>query len=154
MMKKNNIWMITLWAGTLFFSGVIAGFFVSHLVSPPPPWHNRSGPPPTPPSPEKLKEMISNRTIDRLKLTPEQRQQAMPAIDRLVERMEKLRQKHSPEYLDVFTEFFDRLDAVLTRTQKPELAKLRMEIIEQHSNKGGNSPEKPPRDDDNSGKNP
>ena len=61
MMKKNNIWMITLWAGTLFFSGVIAGFFVSHLVSPPPPWHNRSGPPPGPPSPEKLKEMISNR---------------------------------------------------------------------------------------------
>ena len=27
MMKNNNIWMITLWAGTLFFSGVIAGFF-------------------------------------------------------------------------------------------------------------------------------
>ena len=153
MMKNNNIWMITLWAGTLFFSGVIAGFFVSHLVSPPPPWHNRSGQPPPPPSPERLKEMISNRTIDRLKLTPEQRQQAMPAIDRLVERMEKLRQMHSPEYLEVFMEFFDRLDAVLSRTQKPELAKLRMEIIEQHGNRGGNPPEKPPRGDDNREKN-
>lgn len=152
-MKNNNIWMITLCAGVLFFSGAIAGFFVSHLVPPPPPWHNRSGQPPPPPSPEKIKEMVSNRTIDRLKLTPEQRQQAMPAVDRLVERMEKLRQGHSPEYLEVFMEFFDRLDAVLTRAQRPELAKLRMEIIEQHNNKGKNQPERPPRGGDNPQKN-
>ena len=151
-MKNNNIWVITLWAGTLFFSGAIAGFFVSHLVSPPP-WRNHFGSPPSPPSPEKLKEMISGRTIDRLKLTPEQRRQAMPSIDRLVERMEQLRQEHSPEYLEVFMEFFDRLDSVLTRAQKPELEKLRMEIIEQHSNKGKNPPERPPRDKDNRGNN-
>ena len=142
-MKNNSLWMITLWAGTLFFSGAVAGFFVSHLVAPPPPWHNRSGQPPPPPSPEKLKQMISDRTIDRLKLTRGQQQQAMPAIDCVVERMEKLRQMHSPEYLEVFTEFFDRLAPVLRPDQKPELEKLRTEFIEQHGSKSKNPQERP-----------
>jgi len=145
-MKNNNIWVITLWAGTLFFSGAIAGFFVSHLVSPPP-WRNHSGPPP-PPSPEKLKEMISHRTIDRLKLTLEQRQQAMPDIDRLVERMEQLRQEHSPEYLTVFMEFFDSLTPLLKPEQRLELEKLRQEIIEQHGDNGKKNSERPDRRDD------
>ncbi len=147
-MKDNNIWMITLWAGTLFFSGVIAGFFVSHLIVPPPPWHIRPGNPPPPPSPEKIKEMISDRTFTRLKLMPEQRQLVMPAIDRWVERMEQLRQKHSPEYLAVFMEFFDRLVPVRKSEQRLELEKMRQEVIEQHSDNGKKNSERPDRRND------
>jgi Spy/CpxP family protein refolding chaperone len=136
---KNNIWMITLWAGILFFSGATAGFFASHLIAPPPPWGRRPGPPP-PPSPEMIKNMARERTFQRLKMTPEQQQQAEPAIDRWVERMEKLRRTHAPEYLDVFNEFFDQLDRLLTPQQKPELEKLRREITEMHVGKNINPP--------------
>ena len=137
---KNNIWMITLWAGILFFSGATAGFFASRMIAPPPPpWGKRPGPPP---SPENIKNMIRERTFERFKLSPEQQKLAMPAIDRWMDRMEKLRQTQAPEFMDIFNEFFDQMDRLLTPAQKPELEKMRQEISWQHSGKNKNHPER------------
>jgi hypothetical protein len=129
-MKNSNIWMITLWAGTLFLSGAVAGFFVSHLITALPQWNKRQCQLPTPTSAEKIKAMMSERTFMRLELTTSQQQQARQAIDRWVERIEQLRQEHSPEYQAVFMELFDRMATGLTPLQKLELEKIRMEITE------------------------
>lgn len=128
MIKKNNKWLFPVIIAIVFISGAFSGFFAGRLM-PPGPWHRRPGPPP---SAGKVKAMLELRIFNRLKMTEEQRQQAMPAIDQWYENMEKLRRSHAPKYQSVFMELFDSISPLLSPEQKGELEKLKVEIKEQH----------------------
>lgn len=130
-MIKKNIWLTAVLAAILFFSGMVAGFFVGRIN---PSRTRRSAM--AQQSPEKVKAMVSSHILQRLKLTDAQRQVIAPAVDAWFDRLSELRRRHSPEFLLVFTDFFDRIAPALNPEQQSELVKIRQETLIRISNKG------------------
>lgn len=130
-MMKTNIWLTVAVAAVLFLSGGTAGFFIGRI-----PPHRIRLSQMSNQSPEKIKAMMSNRVLHRLKLSDAQQKQIAPAVDRWFEQMNELRRKHAPEFQAAFTEFFDRIAPVLTPEQKPELENIRKEAAARISSRG------------------
>jgi Spy/CpxP family protein refolding chaperone len=96
--------------------GVIAGFGVAKLTSPP------FG---HPPGPDQLREHMTKLWVERLKLTPEQQEKLKPIADDFANQAETLHTQTMNGFSQLADATDDRIEAFLTPDQKVEMDKLR-----------------------------
>ena len=138
-MKHHKPWIIAVLAAVLFLSGATTGFLIGRFAMPRPPRFNH-----TPPTPAKIKAMMSERMFERLKLTAAQQQSISPAVDNWFDKLNILRRKGIPDIQKVFEELFVQVEKVLTPEQKTELEKVRRQTIEHLNRDVQKFPRRPP----------
>jgi len=140
---KQSTRLVIILAVILFISGLTAGFILGRMTCPRPPHppHKMQ-----PPSPDKIKAMLSERMFERLHLTAEQQKKVSPAIDKWFDRLQELRKQEYPAVQKVFNELLDHVEKVLTAEQQREMISVRKEVVENLSRGPFAGP--PPHDKD------
>jgi peptidoglycan hydrolase CwlO-like protein len=137
---KKNIWLLIILIAVIFLSGAASGFFAGRLTAEKGPRRYRK----FQRSKEKMKERFIKHICKKLKLTDSQIEPATKIIDEWLEKMDKLRQKHAPEYEQVFNEFYKNILPVLGEEQKLELEKLKSRFLKNKQDDKDNPPPPPP----------
>ena len=118
---KKNTWLLILLVAVIFISGAAAGFFAAHLTSVK---YSRKQHR-TPRSYKNIKKMFQKRIYQCLKLSDEQKKSTKLIVENWVDEMDRLRQKHAPQYLAAFNKFYDKIAPILTSEQIFKLDKWR-----------------------------
>ncbi len=116
---KKNTWLLILFVAVIFISGAGAGFFGGHLLTEK---HSQKLHK-FPRSQKNMKEMFQKHICKRLKLTDEQKESTKMIIENWIDEMDKLREKHAPQYLAIFNKFYNKIAPILTSDQIVELNK-------------------------------
>jgi Spy/CpxP family protein refolding chaperone len=115
----------------IFTLGAMTGVLGAHLVVK----HriemfHEKGPPP-------IKPMFKKRIIDRLDLTPTQREAVEKILDELQVQLREIRQDFHPKIKAAFDASFDRIKALLDESQKKEMDILLKELPDHFPPHGG-----------------
>lgn len=141
---KKNTWLIITLVAVIFVSGGVTGFFTGRMTMPKRSrkWRKFKH------SKQEMKARFQQHICKKLKLTDEQKKTAEPAIEKWLNKMDELRKKHAPLYLDAFNNFYAEISPILSEEQKNILDKMQKRFSKHSSN----PPPPPPPHFDNTNK--
>ncbi len=126
---KKNIWLLVVFISVIFVSGAATGFLTGLLVAdknhPKRRRFRRSS--------KEMKAMFQRHICKKLKLTDEQQKSALPIIEQWLNEMEKLRQRHAPQYTAAFNNFYSKISPILSENQKNVLVKMHKKFTKHSS---------------------
>ena len=117
---KRTVYLLIAFIAVIFLSGGAVGFFVGRLTADKHPPKRRR----LQRSSKAMKAMFQQHMCRRLELTEEQQKSALPIIEEWLNEMEKLRQKHAPQYTAAFNNFYTKMAPILSEEQKAVLVKM------------------------------